>query len=126
MRYNSLKNKGFTLLEILVALAILAIAFMAIIKATGLSTKQTAQVKERLLAHWVLGDIWKQVQLGIIVCPQEKTYTLFQENYLWKCEPQETKNKKILQLNIYIYKADKELAQMSYYTITHLDTESKS
>ncbi|MBS1196332.1 MAG: ral secretion pathway protein [Proteobacteria bacterium] len=45
--------KGFTLLEILVALAILAVTLMAASRAVGLSVTGASQVKLTLLADWV-------------------------------------------------------------------------
>jgi general secretion pathway protein I len=46
-------NKGFTLLETLVALAILAIALAAVMRATGASTNHTEAMRMRILADWV-------------------------------------------------------------------------
>lgn len=46
-------QKGFTLLESLIALAILAIALAAVLRATGASTNHVDALRERLLADWV-------------------------------------------------------------------------
>jgi general secretion pathway protein I len=46
-------NRGFTLVEVLVALAIIAIALTAAVRATGVSVDSSAQVKERMFASWV-------------------------------------------------------------------------
>jgi len=50
---SRLTPSGFTLLEVLVALAIIAIALTAAVRATGVSIDSSAQVKERMLATWV-------------------------------------------------------------------------
>jgi general secretion pathway protein I len=47
------RNAGFTLLETLVALAILAIALAAVLRATGAATNHAADMRIRLLADWV-------------------------------------------------------------------------
>lgn len=47
-------KKGFTLLEILVALAVLSIALMAALKSSGVAIQNTSALKERTLAHWVM------------------------------------------------------------------------
>ena len=49
-------HRGFTLIEILVALAILAVAVAAAMRSVGISTDTTFRVKERLLAGWGAQD----------------------------------------------------------------------
>lgn len=44
---------GFTLLETLVALAILAIALAAVLRATGAATNHAGEMRIRLLADWI-------------------------------------------------------------------------
>jgi general secretion pathway protein I len=46
-------NRGFTLLEVLVALAIIAIALTAAVRASGVSLDSSAQVRERMFATWI-------------------------------------------------------------------------
>lgn len=46
-------HKGFTLLETLVALAILAIALAAVMRATGASINHAEAMRKRVLADWV-------------------------------------------------------------------------
>lgn len=45
--------KGFTLIEVLVALTVITFALSAIIRATGVMTANTAHLKEKTYAHWV-------------------------------------------------------------------------
>lgn len=47
------KNKGFTLLEIMVAIAILAVAMTAVIKATGQVSSNAFMLRQKTFAHWV-------------------------------------------------------------------------
>ncbi len=46
-------SRGFTLLEILIALAILAIAFASIISVSTNQTVNVAYLRDKTLAHWV-------------------------------------------------------------------------
>lgn len=46
-------ESGFTLLEVLVALAILAIALTAAMRAISVASTQTQEINERMLAEWV-------------------------------------------------------------------------
>jgi len=44
--------RGFTLIEVLVALAILAVALAAAVRSTSIAADGTLELKERLLATW--------------------------------------------------------------------------
>lgn len=47
------RSRGFTLIEVLVALTIVAIALMAALRATGQSSASVEEMRARLLAGWV-------------------------------------------------------------------------
>lgn len=57
--------RGITLLEVLVALSILAVAMGALIKAGTESTRNTAQIQERLLGHWVGQNLLASYEAGL-------------------------------------------------------------
>lgn len=60
MRKN---QRGFTLLEILVALAVLATALGAIIHTSSNQTLNTAHLRDKTLAHWVALNKITELQL---------------------------------------------------------------
>jgi general secretion pathway protein I len=57
-------SRGFTLLEILVALAVLAIALTATARGLGAAIDTTAALRDRTLARWVAEDRLAQLELG--------------------------------------------------------------
>lgn len=63
------KKSGFTLIEVLVALMIIAIALTAALKASIQSTKATIHVKNSMVAHWVGLNILSEIQTGLIAPP---------------------------------------------------------
>src|SRR5579864_2956359 len=48
---------GFTLVEVLVALAIIAIALLAALRAAGQSTANASELRARLLGSWVAENL---------------------------------------------------------------------
>lgn len=67
------KSSGFTLIEVLIALAILSIALMALIKVVGQSINSAAHVKNKIAAHLVAMNILAEIQVGLIDLPQQKS-----------------------------------------------------
>ncbi len=56
MKHYRPAARGFTLLEIMVALAILALSLMAALRAGTMSAQNTAEIRQRQLADWVALD----------------------------------------------------------------------
>ena len=60
------KSSGFTLIEVLVALAILAIVMLAIGVSTADTIRDVTRTKQHMLATWVAENILTELQLGEI------------------------------------------------------------
>ena len=58
-------NKGFTLIEVMLALAIIAIALTALLKATSEDVVLTQRIKEKSISHWVAMQGVSTIQLGM-------------------------------------------------------------
>lgn len=54
---------GFTLIEVMVALAILAVASASLIKAASQALRQSSSLEERTLAYWVAENKLTQMQI---------------------------------------------------------------
>ena len=50
------RSRGFTLIEVLVALTILAVALAAAVRSAGVAADTTSDLRERLLAGWIAQD----------------------------------------------------------------------
>ena len=55
-------QRGFTLLEVLIAMAVISIALTAIIKAGSHTTANTAYLKQKTYAHWVAMNRMAELQ----------------------------------------------------------------
>ncbi len=66
------KQSGFTLLEILVALAIFALAASVLLVADGRAIRQTARVQEKIQASWLADQVITQYQVEEIFPPKGK------------------------------------------------------
>ena len=64
MHPGSTRARGFTLLEILVALAILAIALASITSMASNQTLNTAHLRDKTLAHWVAMNKIAELQIS--------------------------------------------------------------
>lgn len=58
------RARGFTLLEVLVAVAVLGIALVAVLASAGQSLRGAAGLRERTLAHWVALNELAEIRLS--------------------------------------------------------------
>lgn len=61
------RQAGFTLLEVLVALTVLAVALAALVKTGADHAKNTSYLQERTLAHWAGQNLLTEFQTGMRV-----------------------------------------------------------
>lgn len=62
-------NTGFTLIEVVIALVILAIALTAVMKALHDSIDDTMHVRDRMAAQWVAMDVLGRIRTGLVAAP---------------------------------------------------------
>lgn len=86
-------QRGFTLIEVLIALAILAISLTAIVKATSSNVKNTKRVEEQAISHWVQMHAIAMLQLKLLAPDtsviSQKTRFLNQ-SWFWQAKIEKT------------------------------------
>ncbi len=108
-RHAERAARGFTLLEILVAMAILAVTLAAVLRATAASTNHAADLRMRLLADWVA-----QNRMALhaahnefpAVGPQDGDDTQAGQRLLWHEEVSETPNPGFRRIEITVSSPD--------------------
>lgn len=103
-----MKNeKAFTLIEVLIALAIVAIALTAIVKATSSNINQTILLRNNAVANWVAIDAIHKIQLGLIaVSPGshiKKTTKMLGENWPWNANVTNTPDPNVLKISVTVF-----------------------
>jgi general secretion pathway protein I len=104
-------NSGFTLLEVMVALAVLAIALGAIIKATGASAGDVGHLRDRTLASWVALNRINTLRLAR-KWPDEGARKGMAEmagrEWRWEVQVSNTSDEDLRRLDITVYGEDDE------------------
>lgn len=87
---------GLTLIEVLIALAIISIAMTAIIKATGDHIRSTTYLKRKTTAYWVAQQVLTEVSLGIIKVPEggelSESSDMLGKTWTWRVNKEDTGN----------------------------------
>jgi general secretion pathway protein I len=102
-------HDGFTLLETLVALAILAIALAAVMRATGAGTNHAEAMRMRVLADWVAQNrLAQHAARGDFLPPgvQNGEETQAGIRLLWKEEIGVTPNPSFRRIEVSVYAPD--------------------
>ncbi|KTD36233.1 type II secretory pathway protein LspI [Legionella nautarum] len=97
------KQKGFTLIEVLLALSVIAIALTALFKATAQNVSQTQRIKEKTIGHWVAMQGVTMVQLGLLQLTNQemtKVTTMLGQRWYWRVKMNPTAIKSMQQITI--------------------------
>ncbi len=65
----NLKKRGFTLIEMMVAVALLALASIAVYFSTSNSIRQQQSLEEFTIGHWVLMNVLEETKLKVALDP---------------------------------------------------------
>lgn len=96
------KNHGFTLIEVLIALAIIAIALTALLKATAQNITNTDRIKEKTVSHLIAMQAITLIQMNKIAASPQSTQTtsMLGEKWYWRIKISPTSLNKTQKITI--------------------------
>lgn len=119
-RFGPSYNKtqfGFTLLEVLIALFIITIAFAALIVGNSETVRHYSYIEDKSIAHWVGMNVATEARLGLLPIQrkeQQGQTTMLNKKWYWQVTTETTDNPIILKMNIRVgNKAD-------HYNLDHI------
>lgn len=100
------KAKGFTLIEVLLALAVIAISLTALLRATAQTIDHTHRVKEKTISHYIAMQAVTMIQLNLVqLNPTQETTqvtTMFNQQWYWRAHSTTTPAKGVQKLIILV------------------------
>jgi general secretion pathway protein I len=116
------KSAGLTLIEVLIALAIISIALTAVIKTTAQNIRDTLYLQNKMIAHWVGMNMMNQARAGLIKVSSgtenlEQETTMLGEKWTWIAYTSETPNPHVKEIHVEVSQSSsqKKLANLTGY-----------
>ena len=122
MRQTNKPQSGFTLLEIMVAVAILAISLTALSRSVGTNIRTAAYLRDKTFAHWVAMNKMAELQLASAwpnAGTDKGTSELGGNEWGWIVRVSETPNKMIRRADIEVYQSE-EREEMTTVLVGYL------
>jgi general secretion pathway protein I len=106
---------GFTLMEVLVALVIISIAFTAIFMAISVNARSLLYLKNKTAADWIALNIITEAQIGILNINHNtneisnKEY-MFNQDWYWDAKVESTSDLSISRIDVEVKKSERSPA----------------
>jgi general secretion pathway protein I len=119
------RHSGFTLIEVLLALSIVAIALTALLKAMSQNIETSRRLKEKTVSHWIAMQAVAMVQLNLLQInhSQETTQdtTMLNEHWFWrvKVSPRTQKNIQKIIVSVSTEKTGQYREEIQAYRYIH-------
>lgn len=103
--YIRRNEQGLTLIEVLIALAILSIALTAVIKSASENIRNTLYLQNKMIATWIGTDVINNIRMNLIKISDtltQESNTLGQ-TWTWEASLHTTPNPRIKRIVVNVY-----------------------
>lgn len=112
MKMNFHNQRGFTLVEVLIALLIVSIAFSAILFSVNQNVRTELRLEEKIAAMWVTEDVISRAQLGLLKANNGVQASLNKE-WGWQLRTRATQNAYVQEIEVTILDPQKNTISVS-------------
>lgn len=105
-------QKGFTLVEVLIALLIVSIAFSAILFSVNQNVRTELRLEEKIAATWVAEDVISRAQLGLLKANNGVQSSLNKE-WGWQLRTKSTQGAYVQEIEVTILDTQKNTVLVS-------------
>jgi len=100
--YMTNKN-GFTLLEVLIALVIISIAFAAVMSSINAGSRNFMHIRDKTSATWVASNVIAKAQLKLLNNAESGFENMMGSDWRWSLEKNTTPNANVNELIITVF-----------------------
>jgi len=103
------RARGFTLIEVLIALAVIALALLALTRTASLQVRDFDALRERTLAGWVATDVLTDTRLASPFPATGRSdghLQLAGRNWRWTRDVKATQDEEIRRIDVLVFAGD--------------------
>jgi len=104
--FRNKKSNGFTLIEVMVALTIIAISLGALLNTSGTQASSASYLKQKTLAHWVAVNELTQIRISKTfpdIGDKKGSTPMANHEWYWIRTTKKTEDKNALEVTFTVY-----------------------